>query len=243
MFSKQASRSIGLGINQYRLRSVREYHSTKPVQSFLGDWFNRKKSNDESPKRPKKDIVKDQDNYEVDSNAKIVILNKENSPKYEKFNPSTHMPDFKINQWKEKIVLPKDIESTYNSDKLLQIMAQVYSRLDKASQNVEQLSKETLKDFKLDDLSYRFKFTKELQKTLGFDISDFVLTKAHDLEILFNEVNAIITARTKNERNPNDIALRPEDFTAPNVYFNQELSDHEQSRKFNKLIDKARQAL
>lgn len=238
MISHSISRNIS-----YRLVNTRALHSTNPVQSFLGNWFNRKKSSDEpaAPKREKKDIIKDQDNYEVDPNAKIVVLNKSNSPKYEKFKISTHMPDFKINQWKVKSIKPKEIESTYTSNDLIQIINQVHLQLNKEGSG--EVTMDTLKDNKLTDLSYRFKFTKELQRLLGFDISDYILTKAHDLDILFKEVDGVIKSRTKNERNPNDIALRPEDFTAPNIYFNEELSEFEQSRKFKDLVEKARGSL
>ena len=107
-----------------RLVNVRYLHSTRPVQSFLGDWFNRKKktSDEEAvPKRAKRDIVKEQDDYEVDPNAKIVILNKQNSPKYDQFKVETHMPNFSIKQWKHKIVSPKNIESTYTTESLMSI--------------------------------------------------------------------------------------------------------------------------
>lgn len=222
----------GLKINHIPL--IRCIHTSRPSHSFIGDWFGRK----DAQKREKKDLVQDQDDFEIDPSAKIVILNEKNSNEHEKFDVATHMPDFKIEQWKHRVVTPKTIESSYTSKDIIDIINDTLKQFNKESQQASEFQ-----NFKLDDLTFRFEFTKELQKRLGFEINDLILTQAHDLSILFNEVNAFVQKRFTNERNPGDIALRKEDFTAENIYLNQQLSESEQSRELKKLINQARKAL
>ncbi|EGV65105.1 hypothetical protein PSN45_005061 [Yamadazyma tenuis] len=210
--------------------SIRYLHSTRSSYSFIGDWFGSKKTTE------KKDIVKEQDNLE--EGTKIVILNEKNSPNKPKFTVKSHMPDFKIHQWKTKNVTAKRIESTYNTEDLVNIINDTLKSLQREPSELEKFE-----DVKLHDLTFRFQFTKQLQRNLGFDIKDSILTKSHDLKVLFDELNAIVNRRFLNERNANDIALKPEDFSAPNVYVNQELSEFEKAREFNKLVEQARNSL
>lgn len=212
---------------------VRNIHSSRTNYSFISNLFGSKEV------KQRKDIIQNQDDYEVDPNSKIVILDKKNSPQHEKFKSVVHMPDFKINEWKEKSVSRKELSQHYNQDDLVNIINDIHKEL-----NGNTIMVESYQDQSLNDLSYRFKFAKELQSKLGFDINDYILTKSHNLKILFDEINQIISQRYLNERNPGDINLKPEDFDdSPNVYVSQELNEFEQKRKFNKLVEQARNAL
>lgn len=198
---------------------------------FIGNFFGKKEV------KQREEIIKNQDDYEVDPDTKIVILKEENSPEYKPFTPEEDMPDFVINQWKHHVVKPQDIESTYDSVKLSQIISQVCQ---------EVLQKPTEQDgfheTELSDIQQRFKFAKALQQRLGFDINDYTLSKSHNVGELFDALNKVINTRWTNERNPNAIVIRQEDFSAPNVYLNQQPSEKAQEKEFDRLADEARNA-
>lgn len=166
--------------------------------------------------------------------TKIVILNEENSPNHKPFDVETDMPGFKVEQWKLKLVAPQHIEELYLPESVSEIVAQAFQLVNGSSPFV--------KDFEsvvLDDLDVRFKLCKQVQHTLGFDVSDYVFSRSHTLAHLKAELQAIVSKRWTNERNPNAIALRPEDFTAGNVYLNQEKDAYEQEQTYQKLLREA----
>lgn len=181
----------------------------------------------------KKDIIEKQDDFESDPEKKIVILNKDNSPAYPQFDPVVDLEGFKVAQWKLNVVSRKDIESTYTTEKLNNIISTAYTELSGKAFN------DTVE---LNDLEFRFKLAKELQSRLGFDIGDYVLTKSHNIGILQLELQKVIGERWSNERNPNGIVLRAEDFEAPNIYLNEELNEKEQKKLFAELAEKAKGA-
>ena len=94
------------------------------------------------------------------------------------------------------------------------------------------VSRDNYKDIKLDDLSFRFQIVKSLQSKLGIDINDYIISKSHDLETLYEEIENLVNKRWKFERNPNAIVLRSEDFDAENIYLNQERNDFEKIWNF-----------
>jgi len=130
----------------------------------------------------------------------------------------------------------KDIENTYSPELLQNVINKTYQEVNGIELNSGYSS------ISLNDLEFRFKFSKLLQQNLGFDINDYVLTKSHTLDALYNELCDVISTRWTNERNPNAIVLRREDFTAPNVYLNEELSKEEQEAVYNELLEKAKEA-
>lgn len=211
-------------------RAIRPFSTSAP-RLFLGNFFGTKEAK-------KKEIIQNQDDYEVDPTSKIVILNKENSPEHKPFVAEEAMPDFKINQWKLADVRPQDIEASYSGETLTQIISQSYNEL-----KGEQISQDQYKDISLGDLQFRFQLAKLLQQKLGFDIKDYTLTRAHTLEFLHNELNQVISRRWTSERNPNAIVLRPEDFKLVlNVYLSNERTQEEQKKAFEELVEKAKAA-
>lgn len=206
----------------------KSFSSTHGV-SFISNFFGSKqvKQNEE--------LVKNQDNF-AEETSKIVILGDENSPKYQTFDPSRDMPDFHIKQWKNHTIKNKDIESSYTSELLKDILERTYHEVN--GKNID----DSFASVNLTDLSFRFKYAKALQQNLGFDIDDYTLTRSHDLKTLFDELHRVISKRWTSERNPNAIVLREEDFTAPNVYLSREPTQEEQDGIYKKLVDKAQTA-
>lgn len=209
---------------------LRQFAST-PRNQFISNFFGNKDI------KQREDIVKKQDDYEVDPNSKIVILNKDNSPNTKPFSVENDMQDFKIHQWKSKVVSDKDLETTYTSENLSSIISEAYKEIKNVEIKAEDFSKADLHD-----LSFRFQFAKLLQQKLGFNINDYILTKSHTLEQLYIELIAKVSTRWVSERNPNGIVLRPEDFTSPNVYLSDEPSKDEQDIMYNKLVEEAKKA-
>lgn len=216
-----------------RLRALR--HQSKSFSQschrpFIGNIFGSKQM------KQREEIIKNQDKFESDQESKIVILNKKNSPDAEKFNPETDMEGFKIVQWKKSDTKPKDIESKFSTEKLKDIIIETYKELGGSS------ALQSLQEMALDDLSFRFRFAKTLQSNLGFELSDYVWSKSHNLETVHDELSQAVSRRWKSERNPNAIVLRPEDFTAKNIYLNQELPKKKQEALYGKLLEKARKS-
>lgn len=211
-------------------RSIRQLSTSAP-RSFLGGLFGTKEAK-------KKEIIEKQDDYEVDPNSKIVILNKENSPQYEPFVAEEAMPDFKINQWKFAQVHPENIEATISKEKLTSAIGEAYHEL-----KGEAVAEAQYNDISLTDLQFRFRLGKLLQQKLGFDITDHTLSRSHTLAYLHSELNKTIAHRWSSERNPNAIVLRPEDFeNVQNVYLSNERTQEEQKEAFDELVEKARGA-
>lgn len=209
--------------------SIRPF-SQSVQKPFISNFFGSKQL------KQRDDIIQNQDNYETDQDSKIVILDEENSPEFKPFIASEEMPDFQVSQWKNQIVRNKDIENTYSPELLQNVINKTYQEVNGIELNSGYSS------ISLNDLEFRFKFSKLLQQNLGFDINDYVLTKSHTLDALYNELCDVISTRWTNERNPNAIVLRREDFTAPNVYLNEELSKEEQEAVYNELLEKAKEA-
>jgi hypothetical protein len=205
------------------------YSSRAP---FITDFFKDRKT-----LQQRNELIAEKQRDEADATThktKIVILNEENSPNHKPFDVETDMPGFKVEQWKLKLVAPQHIEELYLPESVSEIVAQAFQLVNGSSPLV--------KDFEsvvLDDLDVRFKLCKQVQHTLGFDVSDYVFSRSHTLAHLKAELQAIVSKRWTNERNPNAIALRPEDFTAGNVYLNQEKDAYEQEQTYQKLLREA----
>lgn len=210
-----------------RTTAIRQLSSTTP-RAFLGMFGGRKDT-------MKQQLVEKQDDYKVDPDAKIVFLTEENSPGFQPFEPERDLPGFKIDQWKSKFVRAQDIESTYNSASVSEILASTYTELQG-----KPVSENEYENVTLDDLSFRFQYCKALQQKLGFDISDYTISRAHTLADLFGDLKKKVAQRWSPERNPNAIVLRPEDFASlPNVYLNKELLEQQQERLFQKKLAEA----
>lgn len=187
-----------------------------------------------SPSKKVSEIVQRQDEYKEDQQAPITFLNKENSPNYKPFSIEEDMPDFKINQWKSTFVRVKDLESTFTNSSISNAINESYTQVFGKS-----LTTEEYLNTNLSDLQLRFQFFKSLQQKLGFDISDYIITRSHNVEYLFGELKKQIASRWSSERNPNAIVLRQEDFAQPNVYLNKELDEYRQKEYFEKLKEDA----
>lgn len=210
------------------VRSIRPFSSAVP-RSFLGNFFGTKEAK-------KKEIIEKQDEYEVDASSKIVILDRNNSPDYKPFNAAEDMPDFKIIQWKSKVVRAQDIESSFTPESVAEAICDTYSELKGST-----ISPNKFSDISLADLQFRFDFAKALQLRLGFDISDYTMTRAHNVDYLYLELRKVIAHRWSSERNPNAIVLRPEDFSeTANVYLNRERTEEEQKKALDELVEKVR---
>ncbi|CAK7901710.1 hypothetical protein CAAN1_06S05358 [[Candida] anglica] len=229
------TRQLGLTASRSNIRLF-SYTSTRP---FITDLFrDRKTLEQRNDQLAEKNAVEasspEEDVYKKDS--KIVFLTKENSPDFKHFNMETDMPGFKIEQWKSQIVKKQDIEAKYSPELLKDVITQSYTEVSGAAQVADFASVE------LNDLQLRFNLAKSLQQKLGFDISDYIFSKSHNLELLHSQLSELVSIRYTNERNPNAIALRPEDFTAGNVYLNEELNSQQQEKAFAKLVQEAKKA-
>ena len=223
------SRVLGQRVSVHASRSRQLSYSH--TRLFIGNFFGKKEV------KQREEIIKNQDDYEVDPETKIVILKEENSPDYKPFNPEEDMPDFVIEQWKHQVVKPRDIEATYDTTNLIQTISQTYEETFQSP-----ITQEEFHNASLSDLEARFKFAKSLQQNLGFDISDYTLSKSHTVGELFNALEKVINTRWTNERNPNAIVLRPADFSAPNVYLNQQPSERAQKATYDRIAEEARNA-
>lgn len=182
------------------------------------------------PSKRVTEIVEKQDEYKEDQKAPITILNRENSPKFEAFDAERDMPDFKIVSWKNHFVKQRDLEATYTHQAITDAISETYTETYGKSLTPEQFG-----DAYLNDLPLRFQLCKALQQKLGFDISDYVISRSYNVEYLSGTLKKMVSTRWSNERNPNAIVLRSEDFKQPNVYLNKELDDYQQKQYFETL--------
>lgn len=218
-----------------RMAYVRTFTKSTTASSFITDLFKDRKT---LQQRNEMIVEKQKEETPADEGTKIVILNKQNAPGFKPFNAEQDMPGFKIDQWKSKNVTKKDIESTYLQESLRSI---IIKSLEDVKQNTA-TSEVDFKTISLSDLEFRFQLAKKIQQNLGFDISDYIFSQSHDLETLYTNVNELIASRWTNERNPNAIALRAEDFSAGNVYLNEQLDEAQQQRLYKKLLNDANKA-
>ncbi|OBA19102.1 hypothetical protein METBIDRAFT_47516 [Metschnikowia bicuspidata var. bicuspidata NRRL YB-4993] len=201
---------------------------TSPRSFFLKNIFGSKESKT-------KELIEKQDEYAVDPNSKILVLNEENSPSHKAFDPESDIPGFKISQWKEKLVLARDIEASVTKEMVADAINKAYQE-----SHGSEISAESYATTSLGDLQKRFEFVKIVQQKLGFDIKDHTISRSHDVEYLYEALQKQIAHRWSSERNPNAIVLRPEDFKdQPNVYLNIEFSEKEQAEIFQDLKKQA----
>lgn len=214
--------------------SIRHISQTTPTKAFMDNWFGSKKN------KQKEDIIKKQDDYEIDPTSKVVILDESNSPTIDNtFNPNKDLPNFKIKSWKSANLKRFEIQKKFNDEKINDALITTHKQLN----NEESLTVDKFADTSLNDLSYRFKFVKILQQSLGFDIKDYTISKSHNLKHLSDELSLLVNTKYPgNERNPNGIVLEQSDFTSGNIYYNKELTPEQQDKKFAKIVEKARKA-
>ncbi|KAK6463697.1 ribosomal subunit 39S-domain-containing protein [Scheffersomyces coipomensis] len=206
---------------------IRSFVTSQP-KLFLENLFGTKEL------KKREEIVKQQDDFEIDPNANIVILNEENSKGFQPFDPEVDLAGFKVEQWKSKVVKTQDIESTYTNQDLINIINSTYKQTKSVDQDINEAD---FKSVDLYDLSFRFQFFKQLQSNLGFDINDYVISKTHDLNQVYEELSKVISQRWVWERNPNGIVLRNDDFKAGNVYLSQELNEKDQAKVFESIVE------
>lgn len=207
-------------------RSIRRFTSATQLRAFGLPLLSFKKKNE---------IVEKQNDYEVDQNAKIVILDEKNAASYKPFDPETDIPGFRINQWKSTVVRAQDVEASVTKEMVNEAINKAYASVMSA-----QVSAEEYSSSRLDDLTRRFEFFKLLQLELGFDIKDHTISRSHTLEYVRDALHKQIASRWSSERNPNAIVLRPEDFAKQeNVYLNNELNEEEQAKLYEELKEKA----
>ncbi|CUM63324.1 uncharacterized protein PRCAT00000895001 [Priceomyces carsonii] len=199
--------------------------------TFFSNFFGSKEI------KKNQDIIKNQDDYEVDPKSKIVILDEKNSSEYKPFDAEIDMPGFEVRQWKFQTVKDKDIESTFTPEILSTIINETFQEIKGIK-----ISEEDYVATDLHDLQFRFKFAKLLQQKLGFNINDYTLSTSHSLSQLSNELGKVISTRWATERNPNAIVLRKEDFQAPNVYLNTERNEKQQEKLYSELVQRARES-
>lgn len=206
-------------------RSQARGFSSTIRRPFLGNFFGSKESK-------KEELIKKQDEYEVDPTSKIVILDESNSPNTKAFDPAEDLPEFAVSQWKQH-VHASELRGKFTAASVAQAMKEVHQDLTGASPA-------SLEEVALHDLEFRFKYVKALQQKLGFDINDFTISQSHDLATLHAHLKELVETRYTSERNPNAIVLERGDFTARNVYLNEERTPAEQERAFKELVEKAR---
>lgn len=229
-------RQLALSVRSVNNRAF----STSIQRPFIADLFRDRKTLEQRNQAIAEKQKDQEDNETSTTDSKIVFLNEENSPSIKQFNLEEDMPGFKVEQWKSKLVSAKDIEATYQPDSVKEILIKSYNEI---YQN-NQLSQENeLATVELNDLQLRFQLSKQLQKTLGFDISDYIFSRSHNLQALHDSICEIVSKRWTNERNPNAIVLRAEDFSAPNVYLNEELDKYQQDKLYQELLVKANESV
>lgn len=206
-------------------------YSIQGRRTFMSNFFGKK----ELLKR--EEILRNQDDFELSVGTKITILNEENSPGYEKFDPESDMPDFEIIQWKQRNVKQEDIESTFSRQDVSAIIANAY----KTVYNMD-VDPSTNTDAELFDLGRRFAVVKTIQADMGINLNDAVMTQCHTVKTLYDELVKVVEERYVNERNPNGIVVRPNDFSAPNIYLNQERTPQQQKIILDEIMTEAREA-
>ncbi|KAG7194055.1 uncharacterized protein KQ657_005258 [Scheffersomyces spartinae] len=184
----------------------------------------------------KEQLIEKQD--EAVEEGKIVFLTEQNSPSNKKAEEEIDAVNFKINQWRDQTVHPKDFEQTFSGDKLSTIINETYNDLKQTSIS----SPTEYSALELTDLNFRFTFTKELQRKLGFLINDYTISSSHNVDTLYKHLSKLTNKRWVSETNPNGISLRAEDFTAPNIYLNQEVPEVQQEKLYQDLLAKANQS-
>ncbi|CAI5757191.1 unnamed protein product [Candida verbasci] len=200
--------------------------------SWFGDIFGGSKN-----LKQRQEKIEATQKEDLNLSESIEILNYQNSKEYLESIKNKKRIDYKIKNWKILNLKPYQIESYYESkEKLQNIINEQYKAL--TNQDIKYDSYETIN---LDDLQFRFDFIKSLESNLGFEINDYTISKSHNLKDLYIEIENQVSLRWKNERNPNSIVLRPDDFTAPNIYLNLERDDKQKQAEYNKLIAKMKQ--
>lgn len=210
----------------------RSFATTTRSLSWFGDLFGKNKTSIES-KQKRQEIVEQQDELNKEESIKVTHLTFKNSDKYVKFDRNKEMPGYSFRNWKTLRGLhPENFESYYSNKEFLQ------RRINQGLQQVlgKSITREQYKDISLNDLELRFKVVKALQSKLGIEINDYTISKSHDLETLYDQIENVVNSRWKNEKHPDAIVLRPEDFTAENVYLNEERSTLEKQKEFNRLV-------
>ncbi|KAI5961461.1 uncharacterized protein KGF55_004084 [Candida pseudojiufengensis] len=215
-----------------RILQSRSLSTTNITRSWFGDLFGSKKS--KITKESRSDMITNQDELANKEITEIIHFTKENSPKILKSKELNKLnPENKVRDWKfTKSIKPNEIEDVYNDkSKLQNIFNKTYNELTNKEINFNEYS-----SINLHDLNFRFKFIKLLQSKLGFEINDYIISKNHSLDSLYFDIESFVNKRWKNERNPNAIVLRQEDFTAKNIYLNETKDDYEKLKEFNKIM-------
>ncbi|EMG49483.1 hypothetical protein SBY92_001262 [Candida maltosa Xu316] len=221
-------------ISRQLITNSRSLTTTSRSLSWFGDLFGKNKK--QVLDKRQEIITKQDDMVNSDETSyKITHLGYKNSTKYNPVKPRDIVPEtysMTLKSWKSKNYDPRDYEEVYSKRSKLQ------GRVNAVVKEItgESVGVRQYRGFKLDDLEVRFKVVKGLQSKLGIEIGDYVISKCHDLDSLYVEIEKIVSARWKSERNPNAIVLRSEDFDAGNVYLNQELNDYEKRRVFDNLV-------
>ncbi|RCK64007.1 hypothetical protein Cantr_10628 [Candida viswanathii] len=215
----------------------RTFVTSTRTLSWFGDLFGRKKAKLESQKK-REEIIEKQDEFTADGPVKVTHLTFKNSDKNVKFDREKEMPGFVLKNWKTRALRPQDLEAYFANKKKLQ------NRINGTLALVlgKRVTRKQYKEVSLSDLELRFKVVKALQSSLGVDLNDYTITKCHDLDSLYNEIENVVSVRWKNEKHPDAIVLRPGDFTAANVYLNEERSDYEKQKEYSRLLQKMKHA-
>ncbi|KAI3402934.1 hypothetical protein KGF56_004186 [Candida oxycetoniae] len=214
-----------IGRNIAPILKTRSLTSSSINRSWFRDIYGRKK-------KSVTEIVSQQDKYADKEVVTIKHLTEKNSESYLKnLEASKVLPKSKVSDWKRHATIhPMLLESFYTKEKLQRVVDETYKNL-----TGKDITHSQYNTVSLNDIEFRFNLVKNLQSNLGFELNDFTVSKSHDLLTLYNSVEDFVNRRWKNERNPNAIVLRPEDFTAKNVYINEERNAFEKNKEFNKI--------
>ncbi|KAG5418316.1 hypothetical protein I9W82_003844 [Candida metapsilosis] len=218
------------------LTSTRPLTTSTAARSWFGDLFGNKSSKITSQQK-RSDIIENQDDYINKDLTKITHLTRENSPLYlekvGKLKSKKLDPEFKVRDWKNvKGLRGCDLEVVYDDKvKLQNVFNSSYKQV-----TGQDIQFEKYADVTLHDLKFRFELIKQLQSNLGFEFNDYVISCSHDLNSLYYEIEKVVNKRWSNERNPNAIVLRQEDFTAKNIYLNESRDEYEKQKEFSKLL-------
>ncbi|KAG7660716.1 uncharacterized protein J8A68_005833 [[Candida] subhashii] len=208
---------------------IRSFSNTTYTSSWLGDLFGKNKP---VTKQKKQEIIEKQDEFieEEKEGERITILGYENSKDIVK--PGQRLKGLKIVPWKSRQISTQQVP--FKSDTLYKIFKQVYK---------ENFSKEiTEADFPnitFHDFNKRLRFANALRVKLGFEVSDYVISKGHTLEDFHSECQKFLESKRGSERNPKGIRLVS--MSPMNIYLNNERAKSVQERKFEKLAEQARE--
>lgn len=209
------------------ITSTRFIHTTRPSLGFLG-WLDFKKEQEKKPASTTEIMKKaEEDKLEVTKVDKIEFIGKDIDPR-ELIPVHERLNGFRIQPWlnKKKVTV----------ENLDQVLIEAYESVTK-----QKVSKP--EEISLEDLQFRFDYTKKLQELSGYIIPDHILTRAINASMLQKFFIESIFTGLYYKKNPDSLSheeLKQKGFTAANIYIESPVSDAEAKKKYKRLLKKAK---